>query len=296
MKFNPVQHRCSPKWGIVLFFLCAFLGFSADPAHAQAGNFGVGTALPGSKLTVNGSFAATYKNIDANATLNGTDFYVAVNSTAARTITLPAATAASPGAGNILGRTYHIKNTGSFDVTVAASNPELLDNQSGAGVSSIKVPAGYYIMIISKGTIGNVTTWEVVFIGNINSFVSKTFYGSTTLGTDITNAATTLTNFKGIVVNALYHVLTGAEPGTGGNASTMGSIQIIHNLNLTGTQHIFVSFRNQDALNSTISWASQNATLSYCIYDIQPNSFRILAREWAFIQQQVAVDFQLVNY
>ena len=171
-------------------FSAAVLAFSfAVPqvAFGQAGNFGIGTAVPGSKLTVNGSFAATYKIINSNITLDGTDFYYAINASAPRTVTLPAATVAAPAAGNILGRIYHIKNTGDSTVTVAASGSELIDNQSGAGVASITLPAGYYAMLISKGTIGAVTTWEVALIGT--STLPEYLQNNTTLTSFIASSA-----------------------------------------------------------------------------------------------------------
>jgi hypothetical protein len=155
MKNNyPTKSRMYAVFALLIAVSCCFT------AIAQSGNVGIGTNLPGSKLTINGSFAATYKTIDANTTLNGTDFYLAVNSTANRTITLPAAVA---GAGNFLGRTYNIKNTGTFSVTITAAGLELISNQSGAGVSTIVLPEGYYCMLISKGTTTG-TTWEAVVI------------------------------------------------------------------------------------------------------------------------------------
>jgi len=121
---------------------------------------------PTSTLDVKGSFAATYNNITATTyTMTTTDYYLAWNGAANGTITLPAATIAAPTQGNIQGRVYQIKNTStSSNLTVAANGAELLDNQSGAGVASIVLPAGYYAMLISKGTTSG-TTWEVALVG-----------------------------------------------------------------------------------------------------------------------------------
>jgi hypothetical protein len=140
--------------------------------YAQTGNTGVGTATPGSKLTVNGSFAATYKNITATIyTLLASDYYLAWNGSSAGNITLPAAIS---GAGNFGGRIYHIKNTStSSSLTIAASGSELMDDQSSAGVASITLPAGYYGMFISKGTTSG-TTWEVAIVGSsVTSFANN---------------------------------------------------------------------------------------------------------------------------
>lgn len=132
---------------------------------AQTGNTGIGTVTPGSKLTVNGSFAAPYKNISASATVLANDFYVAYNGSSNGTLTLPAAVS---GTGNFSGRMYHFKNTGTAILTVAANGTELIDNQSGAGVASVDVPAGYYAFFINKGTTTG-TTWELVLLSSSNS-------------------------------------------------------------------------------------------------------------------------------
>jgi len=141
----------------VFFLICGSL-------YAQTGNTGVGTTTPGSKLTVNGSFAATYNNITATTyTLLASDYYLAWNGSSAGAVTLPAAIS---GSGNFSGRIYHIKNTStSSSLTIAANGSELMDDQSGPGVASITLPAGYYGMFISKGTASGVT-WEVAIVGS----------------------------------------------------------------------------------------------------------------------------------
>jgi len=140
--------------------------------YAQTSNTGIGTYTPGSKLTVNGSFAATYNNITATTyTLLASDYYLAWNGSSAGTVTLPAAIS---GSGNFSGRVYHIKNTStSSSLTIAANGSELMDDQSGPGVASITLPAGYYGMFISKGTTSGVT-WEVAIVGSsVTSFANN---------------------------------------------------------------------------------------------------------------------------
>lgn len=132
---------------------------------AQTGNTGIGTSTPGSKLTVNGSFAATYTNVTASGAVGANDYYLAYSAGTNGTLTLPAAIS---GAGNYLGRMYHFKNTGTATLTVAANGAEQIDNQSGAGVPSVAVPPGYYAFFISKGTTSG-TTWELVLLSSSNS-------------------------------------------------------------------------------------------------------------------------------
>lgn len=120
-----------------------------------AQNTGINTKDPGSNLTVNGSFAANYKIVTASTTLGITDNFVAYNGSADGTITLPVAIS---GTGNFKGRTYNIKNTGNAVLTVRPSGSEQIDGS--ANVSSVIVPAGYYVELISKGTTTG-TTWEL---------------------------------------------------------------------------------------------------------------------------------------
>lgn len=97
---------------------------------AQNGNTGIGMKTPGSTLTVNGSFAATYKNINAATyVLLVSDYYLAWNGSSTGTVTLPAA---KSGAGNFSGRVYHIKNTSTnSSLTIAGNGSELIDNLGG---------------------------------------------------------------------------------------------------------------------------------------------------------------------
>ncbi|MCW3162414.1 hypothetical protein [Chryseobacterium oryctis] len=132
---------------------------------AQTGNVGINTTLPGSTLTVSGSIAGQYKNVSTSTTLGSNDFYTAFDGSSAGTFTLPAAAAAYPAAGNIKGRVYYIKNIGTANLSIKANGSELIDNQSGAGVSSVTVTPGGYTMLISKGTTSG-ATWEVAILIN----------------------------------------------------------------------------------------------------------------------------------
>ncbi len=142
-------------------------------AFPQSGNFGIGTTTPGSKLTVNGSFAPDYKIVTATGNVGVNDYYIAYNGAANGTLTLPAAIS---GTGNYKGRIYCFKNTGSTVLTVAANGTELIDNQGN--VASLTIPAGYYAQFISKGTTTG-STWEVsLFVnGSIPAATSVTGVG-----------------------------------------------------------------------------------------------------------------------
>lgn len=142
----------------ILFLTCIAC---STISFAQTGNTGIGTTTPGSKLTVNGSFAASYRSeTGTTGTLGANDFYVVWNGASNGTLTLPAAIS---GNGNYKGRLYYIKNTtSSNNLVLAANGGELID-----GAASISIPAGYAVNVVSTGATSG-TTWEVV------SFMSTT--------------------------------------------------------------------------------------------------------------------------
>jgi hypothetical protein len=137
------------------FFTIIFL---AQFLHAQTGNTGFGTATPGSKLTVNGSFAAAYTTITANTyTAGENDFYIVWNGTAAGTITLPASTSGP----DRTGRLYFIKNTSaSFTLTVDANGTELIDN----GQTLVLSPGESCTIVKTNINTASGTTYEVVVL------------------------------------------------------------------------------------------------------------------------------------
>jgi hypothetical protein len=136
------------------------LGFNA---HTQTGNTGIGTSTPGSKLTVNGSFAAAYTSITATTyTAGENDFYIVWNGTAAGTITLPASTSGP----DRTGRLYYFKNTtATFTLTIDAAGTELVDN-----AQTILVQPGESALLV-KTNINTTTgaTYEVVQIARAQS-------------------------------------------------------------------------------------------------------------------------------
>ena len=153
-----------------MFFTALLAGLNCVSISAQVGSVGINTASPGSSLTVNGSFAATYRMVAASGTIGANDYYIAYNGTINGTLTLPAAI---NGTGNFAGRTYHFKNTGGATLTISANGTELIDDQNGAGtgVPSITVPSGYYAFLVNKGAVTG-TTWELVLVSSSNSMPS----------------------------------------------------------------------------------------------------------------------------
>lgn len=175
---------------------------------------GINTSTPGSTLTINGSMAGTYKTSATSLTLGVSDFYMAFNGSTPATFTLPLATVASPGLGSISGRVYCIKNTGSGQLTIAASGSQLIDNQSGVGVANFKLNPGGYAMIISKGTISG-TTWE------LSTFIDKTTSTIAALGsTDtVTYTGTNLTNFNNSIPQIIPFSTSDLIVNQGGSVS-----------------------------------------------------------------------------
>jgi hypothetical protein len=140
-------------------FLILLLYSTGVMSQNTAINTGINTKNPGSRLTVNGSFAGDYKIVSGDITLDDSDFYIAFNSPGGKgSILLPKAIS---GPGNFKGRIYGIKNIsaqGDLTVFPDASNSEKID--AAGDVDYIVVPPGYYAELISKGTTTG-TTWEL---------------------------------------------------------------------------------------------------------------------------------------
>ncbi|CAH0206389.1 hypothetical protein [Chryseobacterium sp. Bi04] len=198
-----------------MFLLPLLAALNYTVMYSQTGNIGINTSDPGSKLTVNGSFAATYKTTTTSGPVDANDYYIAYSGNNNGTLTLPAAVT---GSGNFIGRTYHFKNTGTATLSIAASGTELIDNQSGAGVASISVPPGYYAFFISKGTVTN-TTWELILLSSSNSLpAAASTYAFSTIST--TTRQSLPATVSGPYINAEINYPEGTVINTGNVMNT----------------------------------------------------------------------------
>lgn len=145
----------------LLFFVISSLG--SERIFAQTGNTGIGTSTPGSKLTVNGSFAGAYIQITATTyTAGENDFYIVWNGTAAGTITLPASTSGA----DRTGRLYYFKNTTAiYTLTLDAAGTELIDAEQ----TVLLQPGESALLVKTNVNTATGATWEVVQIGKTQS-------------------------------------------------------------------------------------------------------------------------------
>ncbi|NIF07741.1 hypothetical protein F3J23_20140 [Chryseobacterium sp. Tr-659] len=126
--------------------------------YAQVGNVGINTTVPGSKLTVNGSFAAAYGSITSNTySIGENDFYLSWSGTAAGTMTLPNSTTGL----TRTGRTYYIKNISSTNtLTIDADGTELIDNTQTVSI----MPGESALIVKTDVNTASGSTYELVLL------------------------------------------------------------------------------------------------------------------------------------
>jgi hypothetical protein len=108
---------------------------------AGSGNVGIGNNNPNSTLSVTGSVAMTYRSGSGNYTVLATD-YVVINTGAASTWTLPAASGCA-------GRIYRLLNQGSGPVTLS----QTVRTDVSTTTVNLPVTAGSnFYEILSDGT------------------------------------------------------------------------------------------------------------------------------------------------
>lgn len=215
----------------------------------QMGKVGINVNNPSSNMTVNGSIAGNYQQKSATTyTISANDFYLSFNGNANGTWTLPAATAAYPTTGNTLGRIYHIKNTNPlYSLVVKANGSELIDT-GGITASSITIYPGGYAFIVSKGTIGSVTTWEAsVLVQSIVISMSNTVSPST-----MSFTGTALTNFNNGIPQVIPFTTTDIAVNWG-NAATWDNTNHCFNILTSGYYEInaMANFGSEDIMTTT---------------------------------------------
>ncbi|RKS26059.1 hypothetical protein CLV94_1111 [Flavobacterium endophyticum] len=141
-----------------------------------AQNTGINTKNPNSSLTVNGSYAGSYKVIAADAALTNTDQFVNVlGNTAAITLTLPNAVVADAAKDAFYGRVYRIKNTSAFDVTIKGNSTQLIQTNAASIANTIVIKPGQSVVVVKNtNNIISAALWDVFLqstvITNNNNF------------------------------------------------------------------------------------------------------------------------------
>lgn len=249
----------------VIFFL-----FSAN-VYSQY--VGIGTATPGSGLTVNGSMAAGYLAITANTyTLTANDYYIVWNQVTVPGLgvgifTLPPAAALNKG------RIYKIKNnSATYGLAINNTGSVLIDNSS-----SFTLPPGSSAEIIANGnTAASTTCWEIVSLtpsavfsnasgqsagvlgGAGGTCTPAVVNGSFTGGVAVTNQSVTIS--VSVTVPGNYTIATNTQDGI--NFSSSGFFTS------TGIQNVIL-YAHGTALaegNYNYSFSYGNSTCSFSTY------------------------------
>ncbi|WP_370901391.1 hypothetical protein [Chryseobacterium gossypii] len=165
---------------------------------AQTGNVGIDTPVPGSKLTVNGSFAGAYNFITTNIySVGENDFSMMWNGTAAGTIVLPASTSGP----DRTGRLYFIKNSSSiYTLTIDAAGTEVINNSQ----TLVLEPSESALLVKTDNNTSSGITYDVIQVSK-----TQTRY-EYAVSSDVTQ-----TRNAGIVVPADFSTIEYSTNGGG---------------------------------------------------------------------------------
>jgi hypothetical protein len=243
-----------PFWASL--FLCC-------NSYAQSNNLGVGEPTPGSKLTVNGSFAAAYQTITTNAySISENDFYVIWKGTATGTITLPASTTGV----NRKGRLYFFKNNSdTYPLTINAAGTELIDDTA---VFTL-LPGGTALLVktdINTATgitynVAQLTQGKPGYVYHVSSVATETHAQAAfvTLNYNMLNLSTNngsdfnLTTDTWTCPRTGYYRIEATEFGSTGTANVAANVEMVILKNTTQVAYNYytlVNLSNTNVVNS----------------------------------------------
>jgi hypothetical protein len=261
--------------------------FATVIAFSQNGNTGFGNPLPNSRLTVNGSFSASYNQVTSSTyTMNANDYYVVYNGAGAGTITLPVAatgggttaTAPNPSTGigaNLQGRLYYIKNTtAAQNLTLTAAGTETID-----GNATITVGPGQSVQLISTGLTGAAATWEVVTFNSTTATgcVPQYMYAGLSPSQTLAAGVTTTVLFNGVGSSSgiTLNTGTGVFTLTAGNTYQMDAgllPQVFSNTTIG-----YVTYYWADAVSGNALSTSTFASIPPSTYNFNGNGSQQMA-------------------
>lgn len=236
--------------------------------NPNGGNVGVGTTDPKSTLEVNGSVAGNYRSITTAGTtpLLATDFVVVYAGTAAATFTLPSGL-------NVEGRLYTIKNgTANQALTLSTANSETI-----AGSTSLSIPAGQSVRVVTTGATTGPATYELVAFAAATTAPAlaaasnglTATNGTIRLGGPLTAATDVATAGFGLTFSGAgrFGFGTTSTPGLFNVSGAMGSTSFTGGLNLTNTTGLTTG--NTLSITPGYAGASSNITTgTVATYDL----------------------------